>query len=223
MIFPPIEFSQKCGPECVPGQDQLVVPTLGVFSTVNLTAPDGSKMEQTLWPRHCVQHTWGSECHADLATLPSDIKVVKGTDPRVDSYSAFYDNAKLRETKMLAELSARGVTHVYVCGLALDVCVAFSALHAAELGFVVCVIEDASAGVSLEGIASMKAKMDEAGIRIAQSADVAGIVANASLEACIHAATKVAAIRPLVQSESSSAGHGSPVPARHDAAARPPS
>ena len=202
-------FPEICDVVC--GQDQLAVPTLSVFSKVMLSAPDGSKMEQTLWPRHCVQSTWGSECHADLAVLPSDIQVVKGTDPRVDSYSAFYDNAKLRETTMLAELSARGVTHVYLCGLALDVCVTFSALHAAELGFVVHVIEDASAGVSLDGIASMKAVMEEAGIHVVQSADVAGIVANASMEACVLAATKVMALRPLVRevSSASSEGHGS--------------
>ena len=184
------------------------MPTLGLFSKVMLTAPDGSQMEQTLWPRHCVQDTWGSECHADLLTLPSDIKVVKGTDPHVDSYSAFYDNSKLRQTTMLAELSARCVTHVYLCGLALDVCVMFSALHAAELGFVVHVIEDASACVSLEGIASMKANMHEAGIHIVQSEDVAGIIASASVATCVHAAAKVSAIRPLVEKESSNAGHG---------------
>ena len=208
----PLEPSCARNPcHCACGQDPLVLPTLGLFSKAMLSAPNGSKMEQTLWPRHCVQDTWGSACHADLVVLSSDIQVVKGTDPRVDSYSAFYDNAKLRETTMLAELSARGVTHVYLCGLALDVCVTFSALHAAELGFVVHVIEDASAGVSLDGIASMKAVMEEAGIRVVQSADVAGIVANASMEACVLAATKVMALRPLVRevSSASSEGHGS--------------
>ena len=185
-----------------------MLPTLGLFSKAMLSAPNGSKMEQTLWPRHCVQDTWGSACHADLVVLSSDIQVVKGTDPRVDSYSAFYDNAKLRETTMLAELSARSVTHVYLCGLALDVCVTFSALHAAELGFVVHVIEDASAGVSLDGIASMKAQMEEAGVGIVQSADVAGIVAGASVKACLDVVSKVEAATPVVRRMSSYAGHG---------------
>lgn len=77
----------------------------------------------------------------DIAT------VYKGTDPCIDSYSAFYDNRKLKATTMLGILRSKGVTHVYVVGLALDVCVTFSALHAAEEGFVTTVVEDACAGI----------------------------------------------------------------------------
>jgi nicotinamidase-related amidase len=60
--------------------------------------------------------------------------VYKGGNPRVDSYSAFWDNMKLSQTSLLAQLRAVGVTHIFLCGLALDCCVAFSALHAAEHG-----------------------------------------------------------------------------------------
>ena len=63
----------------------------------------------------------------------------QGTNAAIDSYSAFYDNQKLNQTALLAQLRARDVTHLFVTGLALDVCVAFSALHAAEEGFVVTV------------------------------------------------------------------------------------
>ena len=60
------------------------------FSSLTLLSPDEkTPMPQTLWPRHCVQDTWGSECHADLVRDEKDFIVYKGTNARVDSYSAF--------------------------------------------------------------------------------------------------------------------------------------
>jgi len=90
----------------------------------------------------------------------------------VDSYSGFYDNAKLSETPLLKILKDQGVNTVFVCGLAYDVCVGSTALHAAELGFRTIVVEDACAGVSVEGIAEMKAALTKSGCAIVQSADV---------------------------------------------------
>ena len=75
-------------------------------------------MTQVLWPRHCVQHEIGSMTHGDLITTESDIIVYKGTNPRVDSYSAFYDNARLGTplTKdgrsLLHELRSKGVNRL---------------------------------------------------------------------------------------------------------------
>jgi len=108
--------------------------------------------------------------------------VYKGTRPTVDSYSVFFDNAKFNQTNMLSELRSRGVTHVYLVGVALDVCVAFSALHSAEEGFVTTVIEDACRGVSLDGIAEKKQLMREAGVQICNSDDVAKAVAEANAQ-----------------------------------------
>ena len=145
-----------------PSQDPEEAKHASVFSTVTLVAPDGtSAMRQTLWPQHCVQDTWGSQNHADLDVTESDIIVQKGTNPGVDSYSAFYDNQKLNQTSLLGKLRELGMTHVFVTGLALDVCVAFTALHAAEEGFVTYVVSDACAGVTHEGIAEKKRAFDE--------------------------------------------------------------
>ena len=47
----------------------------------------------------------------------------KGYNPDIDSYSAFFDNKKLGKTKMEEILRAQGVTDVFVCGIATDVCV----------------------------------------------------------------------------------------------------
>ena len=51
------------------------------------------------------------------------VMVRKGVNPDVDSYSAFWDNNKLSQTNLVSELTKRGVTDVYACGLAYDFCV----------------------------------------------------------------------------------------------------
>ena len=87
-----------------PSEDQDAAMAKSPFDKVLLVEPpkDGEDvdaepkpMTQVLWPRHCVQHEIGSMTHGDLITTESDIIVYKGTNPRVDSYSAFYDNARL--------------------------------------------------------------------------------------------------------------------------------
>ncbi|KAG0715057.1 Nicotinamidase [Chionoecetes opilio] len=84
---------------------------------------DDTPMEQKLWPRHCVQNSWGAELHEDLKVVEDAILVYKGTDPDTDSYSVFWDNNKKFHTKLNEELKKRDVTDVFVCGVAYDVCV----------------------------------------------------------------------------------------------------
>lgn len=113
-------------------------------------------IEQTLWPAHCVQNTWGSELHKDLKVADSALKIYKGMSPDVDSYSAFWDNDKRSSTVLDKELKARGVTHVAVCGLALDVCVASTALHAVEIGYGTVIVDDASCGTAASATEATK-------------------------------------------------------------------
>ena len=68
--------------------------------------------------------------------------VHKGGNPNVDSYSAFFDNAKLGKTTLDETLKAEEVGDVYVCGIATDVCVASTAHHANELGFRTILIDN---------------------------------------------------------------------------------
>ncbi len=58
-----------------------------------------------------------------LQVHPQSFMVHKGINPVIDSYSAFFDNKKLSFTEMEAHLRGRGVTDIYVCGIAYDVCV----------------------------------------------------------------------------------------------------
>jgi nicotinamidase/pyrazinamidase len=128
-------------------------------------------LQQILWPVHCVQNTPGAAFHPglDLAAIARVFR--KGTDPTVDSYSAFFDNAHRRSTGLGEYLKEQGVSDVCLCGLATDYCVKSSALDAVGLGFRVYLIEDASRGVNLhpgdleKAIAEMRSK----GVRVLKS------------------------------------------------------
>jgi len=90
---------------------------------------------QVLWPDHCVQGTKGAEFHPQLDTRPFRMIVRKGTDPQVDSYSAFCDNRRDKTTGLAGFLRELGVQRVTVVGLATDYCVQATALDAVQLGF----------------------------------------------------------------------------------------
>ncbi len=126
---------------------------------------------QTLWPDHCVQGTPGAAFHPDLETTKAEMIVRKGTRAEIDSYSAFYENDRTTATGLAGYLRERGVTRVFICGLATDYCVHFSALDAARLGFEAMVIEDACRGIDLEGsLAAANQTMAEAGVAFIASA-----------------------------------------------------
>lgn len=107
-------------------------------------------MEQILWPVHCVQDCPGAAFHPDLDRSRVAEVFRKGTDPEIDSYSTFFDNAHRKATGLGDYLTDRGVTHVYLTGLATDYCVKFSALDALRLGFAVTVVRDACRGIDRE-------------------------------------------------------------------------
>lgn len=95
--------------------------------------------QQTLWPDHCIQGSPGAELHRSLPWERVDAIVRKGTDPDSDSYSAFRNNwnaaGKRPHTGLAGYLRERGVEHVWLCGLARDFCVKWSAEDAAAAGF----------------------------------------------------------------------------------------
>ncbi|MBD3229191.1 MAG: bifunctional nicotinamidase/pyrazinamidase [Candidatus Lokiarchaeota archaeon] len=100
-----------------------------------------------LWPDHCVQGTKGAQLHDSLDNTIGDAIIRKGTDPKVDSYSTFFDNNKIVETGLSGYLKCLGIKRIFLTGLALDYCVYFSAIDARNLGFDVCVIIDLTKGI----------------------------------------------------------------------------
>jgi len=107
-------------------------------------------LPQILWPDHCVQHTAGAAFASGLHVEHFHKVVRKGSDPDVDSYSAFFDNGHRCDTGLHAFLSGQGIRRVALAGLAFNVCVKFTALDACKLGYEVRVIEDTCRGVELE-------------------------------------------------------------------------
>lgn len=112
--------------------------------------------EQVLWPVHCVQGTEGAQFHADLNTSKIETIFRKGTNPGIDSYSGFYDNAHLKSTGLAGYLKEKGAEELYFCGLAAEYCVFFSIIDAIGEGFKAALIEDATR--SLDASAFEKAK-----------------------------------------------------------------
>lgn len=110
---------------------------------------DLNGLDQILWPTHCVQDSKGAEFVTELSMEKVRKVFVKGTDVGIDSYSGFFDNGKRKATGLGDYLKEEGVTDVYVCGLATDYCVKFTALDANNLGFGTYLIKDASRGVNL--------------------------------------------------------------------------
>lgn len=104
-------------------------------------------VSQILWPVHCVQNGKGAEFHPDLKVEPSDTVFLKGTDTLVDSYSAFFDNARKKSTGLSDFLKNRSVKEITVCGLATDYCVKYSVLDALSLGFSVRVVQAGCRGI----------------------------------------------------------------------------
>lgn len=131
-------------------------------------------LSQTLWPDHCVQGSHGAELHHELRTGSIDRVIRKGEDRRVDSYSAFFDNARRRKTDLEATLREQGVEELVVLGLATDYCVLFSVLDALDLGFRVSVVRDGCRGID-QPAGSVDAawrRMEEAGAVIVDSQEV---------------------------------------------------
>ncbi len=104
---------------------------------------------QTLWPEHCVQGSHGAELHKDLDIKKINLILRKGTDPQIDSYSAFLENDKQTKTGLDGYLRSLDIKKVYVCGLALDYCVYYTACDAVKFGFETYVIIDATKGVDV--------------------------------------------------------------------------
>lgn len=122
---------------------------------------------QVLWPDHCIQGTDGGEFHADLNVTVADLIIRKGYNPDIDSYSAFFENDKTTATGLEGYLRSRGLTELTIVGLALDFCVNFSAVDAANLGFNVIVRQDLCRAIDFDGSLSVaQSGMQAAGVTL---------------------------------------------------------
>lgn len=130
------------------------------FETISL--PYGS---QTLWPTHCVMGTVGAAFHKNLAIPHANAIIRKGSNRGIDSYSAFLEADRTTKTGLDGYLSSRGITEIYLCGLATDYCVAWSAEDAASFGYKATILEDACRAIDLNGsLATAWGRLEVAGV-----------------------------------------------------------
>lgn len=164
--YPVVAATQDWHP---PGHHSFASTHLGrhPFETIEL---DG--IRQTLWPDHCEWNTPGAEFSPDLNLGRVSAIFRKGMDPRVDSYSGFFDNQRRHKTGLAEWLRAMGVSEVHLVGLAAEVCVAYTARDAAELGFAVTLVRDGTRALSERDFPATAADLAARGIRIAWGAEL---------------------------------------------------
>ncbi|GAB5402688.1 MAG: bifunctional nicotinamidase/pyrazinamidase [Aureliella sp.] len=131
-------------------------------------------LPQTAWPDHCIQGSSGAEF---VGTLNQDAichVVQKGTDPKIDSYSGFYDNGHTHSTGLAAYLHRENATHLVVMGLATDYCVKATVMDALNEGFAVTLVTDGCRGVELASgdVSRALSDMHRAGAVLASSQEI---------------------------------------------------
>lgn len=139
---------------------------------------------QYLWPDHSVKNEKGSQFHVSLRIDPSDMIVIKGTDPTIHAYSAVYmDDRKTiiryEDGKTLPEkLREKGISKCVVEGEAYDFCAGLTAYDLAKEGFDVYFVRDASHPINIpvgEGrttVDIMDEMLAEAGVTVVNSVDL---------------------------------------------------
>lgn len=133
---------------------------------------------QVLWPDHAIAGTASAAIHPAIDQARVEAIVRKGFRPSLDSYSAFLENDRRTPTGLEGWLRQRGLARIFLCGLATDFCVAWSAEDAARLGFLVTVITDACRGIAIptpDGRTTMDAARDRLaalGVQFTASADI---------------------------------------------------
>ena len=119
-------------------------------------------LDQILWPEHCIQKSKGSDFPKTLNFKTINKIIYKGTNPRIDSYSGFYDNGKIRSTGLSDYLKANNVRSIDYVGLVTEYCVKFTVLDSIEEGFKTRVILNGIKGINLEesnqALSEMKSK-----------------------------------------------------------------
>ena len=127
---------------------------------------DLNGIDQTLWPDHCIQGTKGAELNDKLDQTRIEAIFRKGTNPEIDSYSGFYDNNKKKSTGLHGYLQGLNVDQLFICGLAADYCVYYTAIDALNLGYSTTILEESTRAIDQERYSRIKEEFTKAGGKI---------------------------------------------------------
>lgn len=128
--------------------------------------------KQILWPDHCLQGSTGADFHPDLMAAKAELILRKGFRQPIDSYSAFLENDHTTSTGLAGYLIERHLTRLYICGLAYDYCVRYSAVDGNRLGFETIIVEDACRSVAPQSAQAATAQLADCGVPRVQSASL---------------------------------------------------
>ena len=127
-----------------------------------ITMPYG---DQVLWPDHCLQGSKGADFHPELNIKQANAIIRKGSNPLIDSYSAFFENDRKTPTGLDGYFKSLEIEKINLVGLATDFCVNYSAQDAANLGYKVSVLDKMCRAVDLNGsLAVAKSDMQNCGV-----------------------------------------------------------
>ena len=127
-----------------------------------ITMPYG---DQVLWPDHCLQGSKGADFHPELNIEQANAIIRKGSNPLIDSYSAFFENDRKTPTGLDGYFKSLEIEKINLVGLATDFCVNYSAQDAANLGYKVSVLDKMCRAVDLNGsLAAAKSEMQNCGV-----------------------------------------------------------
>jgi nicotinamidase/pyrazinamidase len=129
-------------------------------------------LDQILWPDHCVQGSSGADFHPQLEKNKVAAVFRKGMDPETDSYSGFYDNGHRISTGMSGYLKDKGITDIYFCGLAADICVYYTIKDAIKEGFSATLVEDASRPLNRDDFITIKKELRNLGVCIINTNEI---------------------------------------------------
>jgi nicotinamidase/pyrazinamidase len=118
------------------------------------------------WPPHCVQGTPGARFHPDIHLPSTAILISKGEDFASSGYSDLEGHTP-DGTPFLEDLRARGISHLYVGGIATEYCVRHTVLDALAAGLHVTVLPDAIVGLDAEDSERALVEMLEGGAQFA--------------------------------------------------------
>ena len=135
-------------------------------------------LQQMLWPDHCVQGTFGAGLAGRLNMNKTEAIFRKGTNPEIDSYSAFYDNGHRKSTGLSGYLRSKDVVEVYLAGLAGDICVYSTALDSLDEKFTTFIIEDATRSINKHDFEKAMQNFITKGGNVIQTADLPEALGN---------------------------------------------
>ncbi len=136
---------------------------------------DLNGISQVLWPDHCIQGTFGANLSSEIDGNRIEAIFRKGINSDIDSYSGFFDNGKRKSTGMAGYLNEHKVRTIFICGLAGDFCVYYTATDAIDLGFDTFIIEDASRAINQDNFRQAMASFKNRGGKIIQSDDISSM------------------------------------------------